>query len=1252
MRLPPVLLTFGSYSEQGSSRSSCRPLTRATPSFRTPSDDEPTGIAGGIAVYFEEGAMRLVALPQVVTALAVGAGAAFLACESSHKPPPPVASVAVTPAAAGLTALDDTTRLSAHAKDADGNELTGRTFTWASSDQAIATVGATGLVTAVANGVATLTATSEGVDGHATVTVAQAVATITVTPPTASLGALGATARLAGAAFDANGHPIVGQAFGWASSNAAVATVDTSGTVTALAGGSATITASAGGKSAGADVTVAQVAKSVTVTPGTRSFGALGDTVRLAAEAKDANGHAIPSKTFTWATSDAGVATVGASGLVTAVANGTATISAAADGVADTAEVTVAQVLASVAVTPSAPGLGTLGGTVQLAASALDANGHAIAGKTFDWTTSDAGIATVVASGLVTAVANGAATVTATTESVAGTASVTVAQKAATLALSPAGATVSGVGATHQFTVEAHDSGGSLIPAPFVHATWMSLNANVATVVPLTGVAAAVGAGQVTVKAEMDGAVDYGVLTVVTPGLAPVNLWAQLDYPFTEMVEDLWGTSAANVFAAAGPSVLHYDGTSWTRMTQGPFNNMDVWGTSASDVYAVGDAGRVLHYDGTVWSQMSIGLSGLLASVWGASPRDIFAVSWDGTVVRFDGAHWASEGKPSSHEFYEVWGASAHDVFAVGRNDAYHYDGTSWSQASTGLTDGIASVWGTSGTDVYGAFGGNVFHYDGTSWTRLTWFAPIWIDAIWGSSGTDIYFAGRDLEDRAAVLHYDGTLWKMTRSPIPFALKGLWGAPTGELFAVGTDGYNRSTKVTIVRGYRGGSVAVTPSSATITGSGNQLQLATSAAAAGSPVTGVTFLWSSSDTAVATVDGDGLVTGLTNGTATITGTAFGGASASMTVTVALTQSPPVARIDEPAGDTLLTRGESIEFKGTATDADGTIASHHWDFGDGTTASVEDPGGHTYPNLGVYRVTYRVTDDDGATSPVATASITVAYNQHPKVGITSPENGAVFAPGTAITFTGLATDHEDGVLTGAALVWTSDRDGQIGTGNTFTRSDLSEGTHLITLTASDTYVWSANAQVTITVRSHTPLYLASVGSTGFLSGTPAISGYVTRWLYNYGEGQSTEFPAVLGDSIVGTSYGFSLWLGAGTSPGQTGTWTADILVAHGGARTTLATRVFTVPNATVFAEYTASVTGVTAGAPGDTIVLRLTLGDVSQGAVRYGAPPVDSRILVPGVLTVSQPTAPLRAPLAETEGVRVEVSTTPSLRYPTP
>jgi hypothetical protein len=178
---------------------------------------------------------------------------------------------------------------------------------------------------------------------------------------------------------------------------------------------------------------VVLTATSVTVSPASATFSAVGDTEQLSATALDQNGNTATGVQFSWSSSDASVASVSTSGLVTAVGNGTATITATTQGVSGTADVTVSQVLVSVGVTPLTATLTSLGDTEQLSASALDANDHEIPGKEFTWTSSNENLVTISAAGMITAVANGTARITATTDGVSGTADVWVCTLGATI---------------------------------------------------------------------------------------------------------------------------------------------------------------------------------------------------------------------------------------------------------------------------------------------------------------------------------------------------------------------------------------------------------------------------------------------------------------------------------------------------------------------------------------------------------------------------------------------------------------------------------------------------------------------------------------------------------------------------------------------------------------------------------------------------------------------------------------------------
>lgn len=431
----------------------------------------------------------------------------------------PVASVSISPSAVTL-APNGTTTLTATTRDANGIILTNRAVTWSSSNTQVATVNSFGGVAAGGLlGTATITATSEGKTGTASVTVAQVpVGSVTVSPATASVS-VGQTTSLTATVKDANGGVLTGRTVTWASSNTAFATVSAAGVVTGVAAGPVTITATSEGKSGTAAVTVVVPVGSVIVAPNPGSV-LTGQTVTLTATVKDQLGSVVTDRVVTWTSSNSAVATVSSTGVVTGVAPGPVTITATSETKFGTASVTVTLApVASVTVSPPTANV-VIAGTTALTAVVRDVNGTVVT-RAVTWSSSDPTKATVSSGGVVTGVAVGLVNITATSEGKSGSSAVTVTlAPVASVTVAPPTASVAS-GSTTTFTATLKDANGNVLTGRTV--TWVSGNTPVATVSP-TGVATGLLVGTATITATSEGVPGSGSVTVTPGPLATVQV--------------------------------------------------------------------------------------------------------------------------------------------------------------------------------------------------------------------------------------------------------------------------------------------------------------------------------------------------------------------------------------------------------------------------------------------------------------------------------------------------------------------------------------------------------------------------------------------------------------------------------------------------------------------------------------------------------------------------------------------------------
>jgi hypothetical protein len=179
--------------------------------------------------------------------------------------------------------------------------------------------------------------------------------------------------------------------------------------------------------------------------------------------------------------------------------------------------------------------------------------------------------------------------------------------------------------------------------------------------------------------------------------------------------------------------------------------------------------------------------------------------------------------------------------------------------------------------------------------------------------------------------------------------------------------------------------------------------------------------------------------------------------------------PVVTVTAPADAATFVAGAPISFAASASDTgDGDISANlSWassrDGSIGSGASFSTSA----LSVGTHTITASVTDSGSASgSDSIQVTVTAAPNTVPTVTITAPASGSAFVVGSPIGFAGSASDAQDGTLS-AGLSWSSSVNGPIGSGASFSTSNLSVGTHTITASVTDSGLATGSASITVTV-----------------------------------------------------------------------------------------------------------------------------------------------------------------------------------------
>lgn len=228
-----------------------------------------------------------------------------------------------------------------------------------------------------------------------------------------------------------------------------------------------------------------------------------------------------------------------------------------------------------------------------------------------------------------------------------------------------------------------------------------------------------------------------------TPDPPDTDSWELVHRDLSGALLSVWGTSSTDVWAVGGdaldgtgPTVIHFDGSSWLRMptgqTQG--NLWWVFGFEDGPVYMGGEGGVILRYEDGTYTNMDTPGTDTVFGIWGASPDDVWAVggatdATGGFAWRLQGGDtWTAESTlpadvNANAAIWKVFGTSADEAWLVGSNGvALHWDGAALQPGETGVGSSLFTVHASEGryAAVGGAATGIIVEYEDGAWTNVS----------------------------------------------------------------------------------------------------------------------------------------------------------------------------------------------------------------------------------------------------------------------------------------------------------------------------------------------------------------------------------------------------------------------------------------------------------------------------------------------------------------------------------------------------
>ncbi len=239
----------------------------------------------------------------------------------------------------------------------------------------------------------------------------------------------------------------------------------------------------------------------------------------------------------------------------------------------------------------------------------------------------------------------------------------------------------------------------------------------------------------------------------------------------------IWGTGPDDVWVVgsdvgAGPELLHYDGSAWTRLATGQTANLWWVAGLGDDIWMAGEQGLIVRHDRSTGA-FEAATTPEPVTMFGILPiasDDVWAVGGElienrGVVWHFDGTTWTEDPEAAALStegtLYKIWGESSERLWAVGQGGvALVRSAEGWAAAPVPVERNLFTVHG-HGEDVVAVGGfidGLLLEWDGSAWTDATPAGAPQLNGVWVDS-----------DGSALAVGVEGSVWLRS-------VEGTWAA--------------------------------------------------------------------------------------------------------------------------------------------------------------------------------------------------------------------------------------------------------------------------------------------------------------------------------------------------------------------------------------------------------------------------------------------------------------------------------------------